>query len=102
MSDDVKIRRMKFSALLPLLIQKMNETHSACIGKDGLKHKPDSLHFYGLAMDIDLYTKEGTYLDRTEDHTMFGEFWESLDPNCRWGGRFGDGNHYSYAYKGKA
>ena len=40
--------------------------------------------------------KLGEYLVETEDHRFLGEFWESLDPMCTWGGRFQDGNHYSF------
>jgi len=28
-----------------------------------------------------------------------GEYWESIGGS--WGGRFGDGNHYSLKYKGR-
>ena len=46
-------------------------------------------------------------------HKPFGEFWESLHPDCRWGGNwdkdnnpfeFGenDGNHYSLEHEGRA
>ena len=60
-----------------------------------------------LAIDLDLF-KDGegfemgckVYLTKTEDHRKLGEFWESLHPLCRWGGRFGDGNHYSLEHGG--
>jgi hypothetical protein len=70
-------------------------------GKDGLKHMKNSLHYEGLAVDIDL-TKDGVYLSKTEDHQVFGEFWETLSHDCRWGGRFSDGNHYSITYQGRS
>lgn len=58
-------------------------------------HKENSLHYAGLAIDLNLF-KGDTYLTRTEDHEELGKFWESLHPNCRWGGNFSrrDGNHY--------
>ena len=61
-------------------------------------HMTDSLHELGLAQDIDLY-KDGIYLTQTEDHHIFGLFWEGLHNYCQWGGRFSkkDGNHYSFA-----
>jgi len=59
-------------------------------------HKFNSFHYKHLAVDFSLFDAEGNYLDKTEDHTFLGEFWESLDPECTWGGRFEDGNHYSY------
>ena len=59
-------------------------------------HMPGSLHEIGLAQDLDLYLK-GIYQESTEQHRALGEYWESLHPQCRWGGRFKkpDGNHYS-------
>jgi hypothetical protein len=37
------------------------------------------------------------YQTRTDDYKELGEYWESLDQDCKWGGRWGDGNHFSYA-----
>ena len=94
-------KRAKFTALLPRLIDKMiADGYTPLHGKDGLKHCKNSLHWEGLAVDIDLF-KGKTYLISTEDHRPFGEFWESLDPDCAWGGRFLDGNHYSIKYWGR-
>lgn len=88
--------RCKFTLLLSHLIQEMDRNgYHPAIGRDGLKHKEKSLHYDGLAVDIDLYDAEGRYLTRTEDHLQFGEYWENLDPKCTWGGRWSDGNHYS-------
>ena len=56
-------------------------------------HKPDSYHFIRLAIDLNLI-KDGVYLTETDDHRPLGMFWESLGGT--WGGRFGDGNHYSW------
>jgi hypothetical protein len=61
-----------------------------------------SLHRIKLAADINLF-KGKTYLPKTEDHKTLGEFWESLSTKeykCTWGGRFGDGNHYSIEHNG--
>jgi hypothetical protein len=54
-------------------------------------------HFKRLAQDLNVFDSAGKLLTHTEDHRSFGEFWESLHPSCRWGGRFAkaDGNHYS-------
>ena len=54
-----------------------------------------SLHQVKCAIDLNLF-KDGAYLSATEDHRPFGEFWESLHPHCRWGGRYNDGNHYEF------
>jgi len=99
--SELGTRRKLFTRLLPRLIDKMVEDgYDPMLGKDGLKHKVLSLHYDGLAVDIDL-TRGGEYLDKTDDHLMFGLFWESQDPLCCWGGRWGDGNHYSITYLNK-
>lgn len=55
----------------------------------------DSLHTKRLAVDLNLFIN-GEYQPHSEDHRPLGEYWESLHPLCRWGGRFSkpDGNHY--------
>ncbi|MEO0166595.1 MAG: M15 family metallopeptidase [candidate division WOR-3 bacterium] len=63
-------------------------------------HKPNSNHYIRLAIDLNLF-KDGKYLTQTEDHKLLGEYWESLHPLCRWGGRFRDGNHYSLEHEGR-
>jgi len=94
-------KRKRFTRCVAQLLDKMlADGYSPCIGKDGLKHMKNSLHYDGLAIDIDLF-KNDKYLPNTEDHIVFGEFWESLSPLCSWGGRFSDGNHYSITYQGR-
>jgi hypothetical protein len=61
----------------------------------------NSLHIDKLAIDLNLF-KDGRYLSSTEAHRPIGEWWEKQDPLCRWGGRFGDGNHYSLTHGGRA
>jgi hypothetical protein len=58
---------------------------------------PHSLHRKRLAIDLNLF-KDGQYLASTDDHRMFGEYWESQGGT--WGGRFKDGNHYSLEHEG--
>mgnify|MGYP000095720917 CR=1 FL=1 len=58
-----------------------------------------SCHRVRLAVDFNLF-KDGEYLTETEDHQELGEFWEALHPDACWGGRFKDGNHYSFEYNG--
>lgn len=53
-----------------------------------------SLHQVKCAIDLNLFDEQGNYLETTEAHKEFGDYWESLHPNCRWGGRYRDGNHY--------
>jgi hypothetical protein len=57
------------------------------------RHSINSLHYDRLAIDLNLFRK-GKYLKETRDHEELGLYWESLDPDCRWGGHFNDGNHY--------
>ena len=94
-------KRRLFTWALAMLLKKMLDSgFGPMLGKDGLKHMEHSLHYDGLAVDIDL-TKDCIYLSETKDHQQFGEYWESLDKDCRWGGRWGDGNHYSVTMGGR-
>jgi hypothetical protein len=72
--------------LFPVLAAKLRNNNGS-----GIR---GSLHERSLAIDFNLF-KDGQYLAKSEDHEPLGVFWESLDPLCTWGGRFGDGNHYS-------
>ncbi len=68
---------------------------AAIYAKEG-KGIIDSLHCQRLAIDINIFNKNGEYLDKSEDYKMFGSFWENLCPSNRWGGCFkrADGNHF--------
>jgi hypothetical protein len=59
-----------------------------------------SLHELSLAADLNAF-KNKKYLEYTSEYRELGEFWESLHPLARWGGRFGDGNHFSLEYQGR-
>ena len=59
--------------------------------------KRPSKHWDGLAIDLNLYTQDGTYLEDTEDHAELGAWWESI--GGVWGGRWSDGNHYEWPLK---
>ena len=91
----------KFARYVGLLITHIyNEGYEITFGDafahDG--HCEDSFHYKRLAIDLNLF-KDGTFLTTTKDHEIFGEFWESLDSLCTWGGRRDDGNHYSFGEK---
>jgi len=60
----------------------------------------NSLHISRLAIDVNLF-RNGRYLSSTESHRELGEWWETVHPLARWGGRFGDGNHYSFTHNGR-
>ena len=57
------------------------------------KHKKSGQHPKGLAIDINLF-KNNRYLRSTKAHEFLGIHWEALGGT--WGGRWGDGNHYSW------
>lgn len=61
----------------------------------------NSLHLIKLAIDFALF-RDGVNLTKFEDWLPLGEFWESLDPLCAWGGRFHspDCDHFSITYGG--
>jgi hypothetical protein len=59
-----------------------------------------SLHSDRLAADLNLF-RDGRYLRRSDEYRELGELWESYSTDqyeCAWGGRFGDGNHFSIAH----
>src|SRR5688572_15698962 len=57
----------------------------------------NSLHIDRLALDLNLF-RNGKWLQKTEDFRLLGEWWESRGGT--WGGRFGDGNHFSLEHLG--
>lgn len=59
-----------------------------------------SLHTLKLAVDLNLFL-DGKWMRETDAHKGFGEWWEKQHELCRWGGRFGDGNHYSMEHEGR-
>ncbi len=60
---------------------------------------PNSAHKVRLAIDLNLF-QNGEFLEQSEDHKPLGEWWEQQHPLARWGGRFDDGNHYSFEHNG--
>jgi hypothetical protein len=63
----------------------------------------NSLHTQRLAVDLNLFA-DGKYLSDGTAYRPLGEWWEaqSFDGvECCWGGRFSDGNHFSFAHQGR-
>ena len=61
-----------------------------------------SLHISRLAVDINLFF-EGKLLSMTEQYKSLGTWWEGQSTDlyeCAWGGKFGDGNHFSIEHNG--
>ena len=61
----------------------------------------NSLHTSRLAIDLNLF-KDDVFLTTTDAYKPLGEYWESLDSDCSWGGRFAkpDADHFSLSYNG--
>jgi hypothetical protein len=97
-------KRVKYTRLKAQLVQWIfSQGYEVMEGQEGLKHMKGSLHYQGLADDLLLF-KDEEYLKTTERYRFAGEYWKSLDPDCRWGGDFpqADGNHFSITMGGKA
>jgi len=108
-----------FASLVPRLIDKAHELgyevslgdayrDPRVFGQVGVERgygHPRSAHKQRCAIDLNLFLDidgDGVldYLETTERHRPLGEWWEQQHPDCRWGGRFNDGNHYSMEYNG--
>ena len=106
----LSLARCLFSESLALLILEVRKA-GRYVAIDDVKARPGqghmvgSLHELGLAADLNLYDADGNYLDQTDDHLPIGEWWEQhgvdMGYPLRWGGRFQDGNHYSWEWEGK-
>lgn len=107
-------KQKKFMRLLPQLLEFIHDNGYEVSGGDlyrdprvfGMMGSHNgygralSNHKIRLAIDLNLF-KDGEYLTDSEAHRFAGEFWESLDPDCAWGGHWGDGNHYSIQHNGR-
>ena len=88
-------KQERFAVMFAGLLMKIfYEGYDVRIGDVYAKtgHIKNSCHYKKLAGDINLFLS-GKYLIATEDHKIFGEWWERFGGS--WGGRFRDGNHYS-------
>ena len=108
----------EFAVHASLLIQEINRRGWACtlgdcyrsprafgaMGEPGPYGRASSAHKQRLAIDLNLFNPSGEYIEDSAGHQQFGEYWESLHPQNRWGGRFtpSDGNHYSRLWGGIA
>jgi hypothetical protein len=94
-------KQSRFVCMVALLIIKATQLgYELSFGDAWARtgHMKNSLHYIRLAIDLNLF-KGGKYLADSEAHRELGEFWESIGGS--WGGRFGDGNHYSLSYGGR-
>jgi hypothetical protein len=85
-----------------LVLHMIEKGYEPRFAPDHCNHMTGSLHYIGLAKDINLF-KNGVFLTKTEDHKEFGDYWKTLDTENCWGGDFTnkDGCHYSIKYGGK-
>lgn len=106
-------KQRTFARLVPRLIDKAHELgFEVTLGdafrdprvfgpvgtQQGYGHR-SSAHKVKLAIDLNLF-REGVFQSATADHTPLGEWWEAQHEFARWGGRFSDGNHYSFTHDG--
>lgn len=106
-------KQSRFAKLIPRLIDKAYELgfevtlgdayrDPRVFGPTGQKRgygHASSAHKVRLAIDLNLF-KYGEFLGDSSAHIPLGEWWEQQDPYARWGGRFRDGNHYSFEHDG--
>ena len=106
-------KQFEFAKMTTLLFQWLiNNGYKFTLG-DAYRKGDRRCHGRRLAIDINLFVltpvviqrghigikkMQHRYTRKTSDHLPAGEFWESL--GGAWGGRFGDGNHYSIPHNG--
>lgn len=91
----LKAEAMGWEVTLGEAWRSEEEARRLAAHRHGIKR---SLHCDRLALDLNLFV-DGVWLQSTEAHRELGEWWESV--GGAWGGRFGDGNHYSLAHEGR-
>ena len=111
-------KRVLFTSLIARLVEHVATTNryecalnevlrdprvAALNAKSG-KGIKKSNHIVGLAADVMLYDmmkpKGKEYCETTLEHQWLGAWWVRQHPLCRWGGDWGDGNHYSFEHEG--
>ena len=86
-------RQSKFAHMVALLILHAEELGYEVTLGEAWRPLDPRLHGFRLAIDLNLF-KDSEYLTETSDHEPLGLVWEAMGGT--WGGRFEDGNHYSY------
>lgn len=59
-----------------------------------------SLHTLRLAQDLQLFDKDGKWIQEPYPYTLLADFWEGLGPDHRAGVRWGDTPHFSIEHEG--
>jgi hypothetical protein len=97
-------KRVLFTSLICKLIDTVNNDFGLHVALGDVRptnqsgHMSNSLHYEGLAADLVFYSDEWSYKTKTDEYRILGELWESMHPNCHWGGHFNDGNHFSMSW----
>jgi hypothetical protein len=82
----------------------VGDTDAADGDYDG-PHKKGGGHYLKIARDVNLFVG-GKWLSKGNEPEWAeaGKHWESLDPLCRWGGKFAspDANHLGLFHEGRA
>ena len=99
--ESLRMKQSRFVRLISLLIQfadlnGFEITFGDAWANSG--HMDNSLHYSRLAIDINLFSLDEC-LTETNDYNVLGQYWESLGGS--WGGRFGDGCHFSLEHEGR-
>lgn len=82
------------------LIERGFPKLAARLRNNGKTKSPSyTVHQDCLAVDLKLFIN-GIWQSDTEAYRPLGEKWESMHTLCRWGGRFNDGNHFSFEHNG--
>lgn len=87
--------RAKVGAMLETKYPILAEAIRVSVSQ-GIKN---SVHTLKLAQDLNLF-KDGEFLIKPEDYAPFGEYWKTLHPLARYGGDFGDYDHFSFEHNG--
>lgn len=87
--------RAKVAALIESKYPVLAEAIRVSVSQ-GIKN---SVHTKRLAQDINLF-KDGEFLVKPEDYVPFGEWWKKQHPSARYGGDFGDFDHFSFEWNG--
>ena len=72
---------------------------SEAIGKSTSVGVKNSVHRLKLAQDINIFLN-GEYQEGGDIYKQIGEWWKKQHPAARYGGDWGDGDHYSFEYQG--
>lgn len=67
-------------------------------------HMTNSLHYDGLAADMNFFLNGVWQEVDSPDYRKLGAKWKTLNPLCAWGGDFGtvDLDHYSMRFGGRS